>query len=95
MKTNIKRIRESRIGVYVWQLPNGNLLADSDQNILNVPAEYGDIKQMAALQKAAAYYGFPDGKAVFEESHRCTEAEYQAQLEQLIENNSTPNLVIP
>ena len=50
---------------------------------------------MAALQKAAAYYGFPDGKAVFEESHRCTEAEYQAQLEDLIERNSTPNLVIP
>lgn len=90
----IQRVRESQIGVYVWELPNGNYLANTDGEILNVPSEFGDLAKMAELQRAASHYGYPDGKAVFEEVHRCTEQEYQDQLQQLIETGETPYLGI-
>lgn len=88
------KIRESDIGVYVWQLPNGNILADTDGNILNVPSEFGNLSKMVELQVAAKHYGYPDGKAVFEEVHRCTEQEYQDQMQELIEHGTTPYLGI-
>lgn len=88
------KIRESDIGVYVWQLPNGNVLADTDGNILNVPSEFGNLSKMVELQVAAKHYGYPDGKAVFEEVHRCTEQEYQDQMQELIERGTTPFLGI-
>lgn len=88
------KIRESDIGVYVWELPNGNILANTDGEILNVPAEHGDISKMVEIQKAAKHYGFPEGRAVFEEVHRCTEQEYQDQMQELIENGTTPYLGI-
>lgn len=88
------KIRESDIGVYVWQLPNGNILANTEGHILNVPSEFGDLSKMVELQKAAKHYGYPDGKAVFEEVHRCTEQEYQDQMQELIERGTTPFLGI-
>lgn len=88
------KIRESDIGVYVWELPNGNVLADTDGNILNVPSEFGNLSKMVELQVAAKHYGYPDGKAVFEEVHRCTEQEYQDQMQELIERGTTPFLGI-
>ena len=90
----MKRVRESDIGVYIWKLPNGNILANTDGEILNVPSEHGDITKMAELQKAAAHFGYPDGQAVFEEVHRCTEQEYQDQMQELIESGTTPYLKI-
>ena len=90
----MKRVRESDIGVYIWKLPNGNILANTDGEILNIPSEHGDITKMAELQRAATHFGYPDGQAVFEEVHRCTEQEYQDQMQELIENGTTPYLKI-
>lgn len=93
---NLKRtkVRESDIGVYVWELPGGNILANTDGEILNVPARFGDLSKMVELQVAAKHYGFPDGRAVFEEVHRCTDQEYQDQMQELIETGTTPYLGI-
>lgn len=89
-----QKVRESDIGVYIWELPNGNILANTEGEILNVPAEFGDITKMAELQRAASHFGYPEGRAVFEEVHRCTEQEYQDQMQQLIETGTTPYLGI-
>lgn len=94
MKMKRQKVRESDIGVYVWELPNGNILANTDGEILNVPSEFGDISKMAELQRAARYYGYPEGRAVFEEVHRCTEQEYQDQLQEFIDHGTTPYLGI-
>lgn len=90
----VRKEKQSDVGVYVWKLPNGNILADSDGNILNCPAVRGDIGQQIAIAKAARHYGYPDGTAVFEEVHRCTESEYQAQMDQLINQGISPHLNI-
>lgn len=94
MEMKKTKIRESDIGVYIWELPNGNILANTEGEILNVPSEFGDITKMAELQRAAKHFGFPEGRAVFEEVHRCTEQEYQDQMQELIEQGTTPYLGI-
>jgi hypothetical protein len=52
-------------GIYVWKLPNGNFFQDDDGNTLNVPSVKFDIQKMKSLSDAAAYYGQPEGTAVF------------------------------
>lgn len=88
------KVRESDVGVYIWELPNGNILANTEGEILNVPSVFGDLSKMVELQVAAKHYGYPEGRAVFEEVHRCTDQEYQDQMQQLIETGTTPYLGI-
>lgn len=80
----VSEVRESNVGVYLWQLPSGNYLADTDHNVLNIPSRYGDIQRMAAIQKAAVACGYPDGKAVFVNTYRVTQDEYDEQMESLL-----------
>lgn len=94
MEMKRTKVRESDVGVYVWELPSGNILANTEGEILNVPSVFGDLSKMVELQKAAKHFGFPDGRAVFEEVHRCTDQEYQDQMQELIEHGTTPYLGI-
>lgn len=90
----VKKVKQSDVGTYVWKLPNGNILANEDGEILNCPAVRGDIGQQIAIAKAARHYGYPEGEAVFEEVHRCTEAEYWEQMDQLVNQGISPQLNI-
>lgn len=56
---------KSEYGLYVWKLPNGQLFEDDRGNTLNVPSMKYDISKMKKLAEAAAYYGKPEGEAVF------------------------------
>lgn len=90
----VRKQKQSDVGTYVWRLPNGNILANEDGEILNCPAVRGDIGQQIALAKAARSFGYPDGTAVFEEVHRCTESEYSEQMNQLVNYGVSPQLNI-
>lgn len=81
-------IRETDLGVYVWRMSNGKILANENADVLNIPSEYGDIQKMMELQRAAHYWlgvmGLPkEGKAEFWDVHRCTEEEFAEQLYEL------------
>lgn len=69
-KNKLVEVRETNLGVYVWQLPNGVCLHDEDMNTLSITAMRGDISAMAKITKAATYYGYPDGSPVFAEGRR-------------------------
>lgn len=84
-RTNMQEIQETNVGVYLWMLPNGNYLADTDGNMLNAPSVQGDIQQMAAMSAAARSYGYPDGKPVWVASNRCSAEEYEEQVNDLNE----------
>lgn len=58
-------IEEVPYGLYVWETPEGWVVQDDDANVMNVFAMKGDRKAIDALRQAAAYYGFPEGRAVF------------------------------
>ncbi len=82
----ITRLRQSDYGLYAWQRPNGKLLADTDHNLLNIEARYGDLQAIKAITEAAAYWGYPDGKAVFLDSfERRTDEEAEEEMNDLLE----------
>ena len=56
----------SPYGLYVWLLPDGNIFRDDDNNVLNIPSLKGDQEKIDIIAKAAASYGQPEGKAVFQ-----------------------------
>lgn len=63
--TNREAIEEVPWGMYVWQLPDGNILADEDGNVMNVFCIKGNLKAQQNITEAAHHYGFPDGKVVW------------------------------
>lgn len=78
--------KESDYGIYVWKLPNGKLAGDGNGNVMNIPARQGDIEAMSKINKAAAYYGFEEGKAEFKPGvRRVSEEEYSEQVNRLKE----------
>lgn len=70
---------ETNIGIYVWQLPNGDFLIDDDLNVLSVNARRGDLWAITNITKVARSLGF-EGQAVFSEGNRkISEEEFQEQ----------------
>lgn len=79
-------------GIYVWKRQNGKWFTDGQGNILNIPSMKGDITKIAELKKAAAYYGEPDGEAVFFAGlSRISDEEYAEQKQRMSEG-LIPNL---
>lgn len=73
-------------GIYVWRLPDGNLVQDSQGNIMNIPARKFDIEAINKITKAAQHYGFPDGKAEFMAgTRRVSDSEYSEQKDRMKE----------
>lgn len=80
----IKVVEESEYGLYVWQMPDGKWVGDTDGNFMNIPARKGDLKAMSAISKAARYYGVEEGGPVFVSNRRrVTDDEYDHQRERL------------
>lgn len=85
-KTRVKVIEEpfSNAGIYVWQLPSGKFFTDGEGNALNIESMRGDESKIKELTQAAAYYGQPEGKAVFFPNVRkISDEEYSEQKDRL------------
>ncbi len=79
--TNREVIKEVSWGVYVWQCPDGEFLADDDGNFMLVVCEEGNRRSIAALADAAKHYGYPEGKAVYWSGRRpISDEEYESQV---------------
>jgi hypothetical protein len=69
-----------QFGVYLWQMPDGSVVADEDRNFLSIASMYGDNARMEKLRNAAAQCGVFEGKPLFMPGHRkVTDEEYQEQ----------------
>lgn len=55
----------SNFGTYVWMKPNGKPFMDSDKNVLSIEGMKDDKTKIKQLADAAAYWGQPEGRAVF------------------------------
>ena len=76
----IQEINETNYGLYVWEMPDGRVVADDELNWLNIPSVRGDEKKIAQLTQAVRYYGITEGKAVFMPGRRrVTDEEYEEQ----------------
>jgi hypothetical protein len=71
-------------GIYVWKTPEGKVVTDGNGNIMNIPAHRGDITAISKITKAAAYYGFPEGRAEFRAGQRrITDEEHSEQVDRM------------
>jgi hypothetical protein len=85
-KPRVQIVQETNIGVYVWQLPDGNFLTDDDANFLSIASRQGDKERIRRLQEAAAHHGYPDGFAVFYAgSRKISENEFWHQVERMMD----------
>lgn len=83
-KSRITQVSETNLGVYVWQLPDGDFVADENANVMSISAFRGDLGAMNALRKAAKHYGFPEGEAVFlEGARKIDDEELQEQIHRM------------
>jgi len=79
-------VDHASIGVYLWQLPNGEYLNDGNGNFLNVQARKGDLAKMAKLRTVATHYGHPDGAPVYYAgARRVTDEEFDIQMQRMID----------
>ena len=73
-------IEESNIGLYIWEMPNGQWIGDDDGNFLNIPSMKGNLERISNLRNAVKSYGIVEGKAVFLSGNRqIDDEEYQNQ----------------
>jgi hypothetical protein len=85
-KTKIQVIEEpfSNAGIYVWQKANGKFFTDGDGNALSIESMKDDPAKIKELTEAAAYWGEPEGKAVFFSNVRkISDEEYSEQKDRM------------
>lgn len=87
MKPKVTTVQETPYGIYVWVMPNGAVIADSDgpdRNYLCINARQGDLKAMAAITREVRSYGITEGEPFFiPEVHKVDDEEYYRQKERL------------
>jgi len=85
-KTKVQIVNDNltNAGVYVWKKASGKFFTDGDNNVLNIPSMRGDQSKIEELKKADAYYGEPDGEAVFfEGTGRVSDEEFSEQKDRM------------
>lgn len=61
----MKPIQDTVFGLYVWRMPDGSYVQDTDGNFLNIPSVEHDREKMRRLRQAVNYFGIHFGKPVF------------------------------
>lgn len=79
--TNRQLVDETPYGVYMWQIPSGEFLSDGDGHFMLIFTTRGNREDIQKLAAAARYYGYPEGKAVFQAGTRpVSDDEYDEQV---------------
>jgi hypothetical protein len=84
---DIKRIdqsvvEETRLGIYVWEMPDGRWIGDDDGNFLSITSTKGNKSKIDALAREVSSYGIYEGSPKFLSGRRKIddeEFEYQKQ----------------
>lgn len=80
----VKIVEETDYGLYLWEMPDGSIVADDEKNFLNIPGRRGDMEKIKILTETVRSFGIHEGKAVFLSGHRrVTEEEYEYQKQRL------------
>jgi hypothetical protein len=92
LKTRSKQeVKETRRGVYLWQMPNGSFISDGEGHFLMIEAMEGDQDRLKALARAARDCGVDEGMPCFFRGNRIvTDEEYEYQ-KQRFEWGLTPD----
>lgn len=77
-------VEEDDYGLYIWVMPDGRPVGDSDNNFMCIASKKGDREQLRKLREAARYYGVEEGRPVFLAGQRMiTDEEFEEQKQRL------------
>lgn len=81
MSRKLKPVSDVKLGLYLWQMENGQYVGDEDGNFMCIASEEGDLNRMKLLSDAARYYGvYEGGRPVFRPGGRMvSDSEYEDQ----------------
>jgi hypothetical protein len=83
-RTRITEVEETDYGLYLWEMPDGSLVADDQKNFLNIPAKKNDREKIKLLVDTVKSFGIHEGRAVFWSGHRrVTDEEYEYQKQRM------------
>lgn len=75
---------ETRLGIYVWEMPDGRWIGDDDGNYLSITTMKGDKSRMDLLASAVRSYGIYEGQPKFLSGRRkIDDEEYEHQKQRL------------
>ena len=79
---NIKE--ETRLGIYVWEMPDGRWIGDDEGNYLSITSTKDNKSRIQALADVVRTYGIDTGKPLFLPNRRkIDDEEYQYQQQRL------------
>lgn len=82
--SRISVVSETDIGLYVWQMPNRQIVTNENRDVMNIPALRGDLSAIAKISSAARKLGINEGSPLFlEGARRITEEELDEQKERM------------
>jgi hypothetical protein len=80
----VKIVEETDYGLYLWEMPDGSIVADDEKNFLNIPGKRGDMEKIKIITDTVRSFGIEEGKPVFLSGHRrVTDEEYEYQKQRL------------
>lgn len=89
-------VEETNLGMYVWEMPDGSWVADSDKRFMHIVAKKGDERRIKQLRDAARSYGIDEGSPRFLSGHRpVSDEEYEEQVSRLHEGYEPDQYDIP
>jgi len=97
--TNKSIVEEFAWGVYVLQMPTGEVVADADDNFLCIESAKGDLRRISKLMDAARHYGVGNATPVFLSGRRqISEQEFIEQVDRaeagLVADPNDPGVIL-
>lgn len=75
---------ETRLGIYVWEMPDGKWIGDDEGNFLSITSTKGNKSRVNALADEVRSYGILEGRPLFLSGRRkIDDEEYQYQQQRL------------
>ncbi len=84
--TKVQIIEEkfSNFGTYVWYKANGKPFTDGNGGVLSIEGMKDDKARITELKNAAAYWGEPEGRAMFfPNTHKISDEEHSEQMDRM------------
>jgi hypothetical protein len=77
-------IEDTRLGIYVWEMPDGRWIGDDDGNFLSITSTKDNKSRINALADVVRSYGIHEGKPLFLAGRRkIDDEEYEHQKQRL------------
>ena len=82
---------ETRLGIYVWEMPDGRWIGDDEGNYLSITSMKGNKARIDLLADAVRGHGIYEGKPLFLEGRRKIDDEEFAYQKQRLEWGLIPD----